>query len=184
MNYGANDLILTNQFGEVSFNDCGGLLSTGSGAPVNGAMGTGVGVSPPGALYFDVVGGAAYQNVGTMASPVWTQVGTGVSTGNTETVAAAGAISTTKLESILSNGTSGTYAATLAAPSSQDGQIKILKMGTATHTVTVAMTNIGIGGGYTARGTTTLTFTAIGDSAVLMAVGAKWVYLGGTAVAS
>lgn len=101
-----------------------------------------------------------------------------------ETLTVAGAISTTYDETILSNATSGSYAATLAAPSNQDGQVKILKMGTATHTVTVAMTNIKMSGGYTPTGTTTLTFTAVGDSAVLMAVGTKWVYLGGTAVAS
>lgn len=102
----------------------------------------------------------------------------------TETVSAAGAISITKMETTVSNGTGGSYAATLAAPSSQDGQIKIIKMGTATHTVTLACTNISFSGAYTPTGTTTLTFTATGDSAVFMAVGTKWVYLGGSAAAT
>ncbi len=101
-----------------------------------------------------------------------------------DVVAAAGAISTTLRETVLNNATSGTYAATLAAPSGQDGLLKLIKMGTATHTVTLAMTNIAMSGGYTPAGTTTLTFTATGDSAILMALGSKWVYLGGSAVAS
>ncbi len=101
-----------------------------------------------------------------------------------ETVSAAGAVSTTLMESIVSNGSGSTFAVTLAAPSSQDGQIKIIKMGTATHTVTLAMTNIAMSGAYTPAGTTTLTFTSAGDSVVLIAVGSKWVYLGGSAVAS
>lgn len=101
-----------------------------------------------------------------------------------QTLTAAGAISISSLETILSNAGGSTYAATLAAPSSQDGQFKLLKMGTATHTVTVAMTNISVPGGYTPSGTTTLTFTSVGDSAVLMAIGSKWTYLGGSAVAS
>lgn len=102
----------------------------------------------------------------------------------TETVSAAGAISTTVANTTVANGTGGSYAATLAAPSSQDGQIKVIKMSTATHTVTLAMTNILITGGFTGAGSTTLTFTNTGDCAILMAVGVKWVYLGGSAVAS
>lgn len=101
-----------------------------------------------------------------------------------ETVSAAGAISTTAMESVLANASGSDYAATLAAPSSQDGQIKVLKMSTATHHVTIAMTNIAMSGGYTPTGTTTLTFSISGQSAVFMAVGTKWVYLGGSAVAS
>ncbi len=101
-----------------------------------------------------------------------------------ETVAAAGAISTTKMVSLVNNATGGDYAITLAAPSSQDGQLKIIKLGTATHAATLAMTNIVMSGGYTPTGTTTLTFTSTGDSAVFMAVGSKWVYLGGSAIAS
>lgn len=98
-----------------------------------------------------------------------------------ETVAVAGAISTTNPETILNNAAGAGYAATLAAPSSQDGTIKVLKMVTATNPVTVAMTNIAMSGGYTPTGTTTMTFSAAGHSAVLMAVGSKWVYLGGSA---
>jgi len=108
----------------------------------------------------------------------------GTPTFQSETVAAAGALSTTKAESLVNNGTSGTYAVTLAAPSSQDGQMKVIKLGTATHTVTLACTNISFSGAYTPAGTTTLTFTSTGDCAILMAVGAKWQYLGGSAVAS
>lgn len=110
------------------------------------------------------------------------QLKNGTFTPAPETIAAAGAISTTLMETILANGTGGDYAATLAAPSSQDGQLKILKMTTATHAVTLAMTNIAMSGGYTPTGTTTMTFSITGQSAVFMAVGAKWVYLGGSAV--
>lgn len=108
----------------------------------------------------------------------------GTFTPTSETVSAAGALSTVAMESVVSNGTGGSFAVTLAAPSSQDGQMKIIKMATATHTVTMALTNVSMSGSYTPTGTTTLTFTSVGDSAVFMAVGAKWVYMGGSAIAS
>lgn len=108
----------------------------------------------------------------------------GTFTPTSETVSAAGAISTSAMESVLANASGSDYAATLAAPSSQDGQLKVLKMTTATHHVTVAMTNVAFSGAYTPTGTTTLTFSITGQSAVFMAVGSKWVYLGGSAVAS
>lgn len=103
----------------------------------------------------------------------------------TESVIAAGALSTTVAESLVSNVTAGSIAVTLAAPSSQDGQIKvILAVAMMTHTVTLALTNVKLSGGYTPTGTTTLTFTNAGDCAVFMALGAKWIYLGGSAIAS
>lgn len=105
-------------------------------------------------------------------------------TPSTETVSAAGAVSTTKTETTVNNATGSSFAVTLAAPSSQDGQFKIIKLGTATHGATLAMTNIVTSGVYTPTGTTTLTFTSTGDSAVFIAVGTTWVYLGGSAVAS
>lgn len=101
-----------------------------------------------------------------------------------ETVAAAGAISTTAMVSVVNNASGSDYAITLAAPSSQDGQLKIIKFGTATHHATLAMTNIAMSGAYTPTGTSTLTFSITGQTAVFMAVGAKWVYLGGSAIAS
>jgi hypothetical protein len=101
-----------------------------------------------------------------------------------QTVAAAGAVNTTSMVTLVNNATGSDYAITLAAPSSQDGQIKIIKLGTATHAATLAMTNIAMSGAYTPTGTTTLTFSITGQSAVFMAVGSKWVYLGGSAVAS
>ncbi len=105
--------------------------------------------------------------------------------GNAETVSAAGAISTTKALTSLSNSTGSGIAVTLAAPSGQDGQIKVIKMTVRTsNDMTLAMTNIAMSGAYTPTGTTTLTFGAVGQTAVLMAVGSKWVYLGGSAVAS
>ncbi len=101
-----------------------------------------------------------------------------------ETISGAGALSTTVPESLVNNATGGSYAVTLAAPSSQDGQLKVIKLGTATHTATLAMTNI-VGPGFcTLSGTTTLTFTSTGDCAILMAVGAKWMLIGGSAIAS
>lgn len=109
----------------------------------------------------------------------------GTFTPTVEAIIAAGALSTVKMESTVSNITAGTYAVTLAAPSSQDGQIKIIKaVATMTHTVTMALTNVSMGSSWTPTGTTTLTFTNAGDSAVFIAVGGKWVYLGGSAVAS
>lgn len=102
-----------------------------------------------------------------------------------EAVTDVGALSTTIMQSNVSNVTAGTYAVTLAAPSSQDGQMKVIKaIATMSHTVTLALTNVSMSGGYTPAGTTTLTFTNAGDSAVFMAVGGKWVYLGGSAGAS
>lgn len=101
-----------------------------------------------------------------------------------QALSATGAVSTTAMETTVTNAGS-TYAITLAAPSSQDGQIKIIKSITAmAGTVTLAMTNIAMSGGYTPTGTTTLTFSTVGQSAVFIAVGSKWVYLGGSAVAS
>ncbi len=108
----------------------------------------------------------------------------GTPTLTSQTISGAGALSTTIAESLCNNAGVGTYAVTLAAPSSQDGQLKVIKLGTATHTVTLACTNIVFSGAYTPAGTTTLTFTSTGDCAVLMAVGSKWVYLGGSAIAS
>ncbi len=105
-------------------------------------------------------------------------------TPQTETISSTGALSTTVMESIVANAGGSPYAVTLAAPSSQDGQLKVIKMTTATNAVTLAMTNIATSGVYTPTGTTTLTFSAVGHSAVFMAVGAKWVYLGGSAVGS
>jgi len=101
-----------------------------------------------------------------------------------EAIAAAGALSTTIMESTVTNAGS-TYAVTLAAPSAQDGQIKIIKSITAmAGTVTLALTNVSMGGSWTPTGTTTLTFSTVGQSAIFIAIGAKWVYLGGSAVAS
>lgn len=103
----------------------------------------------------------------------------------TQAVSTATAINTTSMLTTLANAGGGDLAATLAAPSSQDGQIKILKMITRTsNNFTLAMTNIAMSGAYTPTGTTTLTFSAVGHTAVLMAVGSKWVYLGGSAIAS
>lgn len=103
---------------------------------------------------------------------------------NSETIIAAGALSTVIGESLINNASGADFAVTLAAPSSQDGQMKAIKLGTATHAATLAMTNIAMSGGYTPTGTTTITFTSTGDCAILMAVGAKWQYLGGSAVVS
>lgn len=112
------------------------------------------------------------------------EVSINVGTLTVETIAAAGALSAGVNESIVNNATSGSYAVTLAAPSGQDGQLKIIKMGTATHTVTLACTNISFSGAYTPTGTATLTFTSTGDCAILRAVGSKWIYQSGSAVAS
>jgi hypothetical protein len=108
---------------------------------------------------------------------------------SSEAVVGAGALTPTKQISTVANTTSGTYAVTLAAPSGQDGQEKIIKaVATMTHTVTLAMTNIKTAGDLVGTtgvsGTTTLTFTNAGDCAILKAVGSLWHLVGGTAVAS
>ncbi len=109
----------------------------------------------------------------------------GLIPGTVEAITVAGAISTTIMESTVANAAGSTYAATLAAPSGQDGQIKIIKaVTTMSHTVTIALTNVSMGGAWTPTGTTTLTFTTAGDSAIFVAIGTKWVYLGGSAVAT
>lgn len=72
MNFGAGQLILTNQFGEESFNQVQGLLLVGATAPVNGT--TGDNVSPKGGLYVALDTGALYQNTGTITAPVWAEV--------------------------------------------------------------------------------------------------------------
>lgn len=48
---------------------------SGSGAPVDGASGTGVGLAGKGATYTDASTGAMYTNVGTKSSPVWQIIG-------------------------------------------------------------------------------------------------------------
>lgn len=103
-----------------------------------------------------------------------------------DALTAAGALSNSTGKSTVSNASGSTFAVTLAAPSaSQDGQVKIIEAITAmAHTVTMALTNVVMGGGYTPTGTTTLTFTSVGDSAAFLAVAGKWVYQGGSAVAS
>jgi hypothetical protein len=103
-----------------------------------------------------------------------------------ETVIAAGALSATAPKSILQNGTGATFAVTLAAPLvTQDGQVKMIKCETTMlHTITLAMTNIKQSGSTTPTGTTTLTFTNVGDCVLLVACGLKWNVIGGSAVAS
>lgn len=185
-------LVLTNEFGEQHQNIVGGsglplpgssniIFMTGATAPVSGGSGTGATLAALGSRYIAQDTGVQYTNTGTKASPTWSASSPGALI---ETLAAAGAVSTAAGESLVNNGTAGTYAVTLAAPSSQDGQIKIIKLGTATHTVTLAMTNIKGPGYVTLSGTTTLTFTATGDCAIFMAVGGKWLLIGGNAVAS
>ncbi len=103
---------------------------------------------------------------------------------NSETISSAGALSTTIAESLINNASGSGYAVTLAAPSSQDGTIKVIKLGTATHDATLALTNVAMPGGVTPTGTTTATFTSTGDCLILMAVGVVWQYMGGSAVIS
>lgn len=108
----------------------------------------------------------------------------GIQPGTPEAISGAGALSVSVMESTVTNAGS-TYAVTLAAPSNQDGQIKIIKAITLmSGTVTLALTNVVMSGAYTPAGTTTLTFTSVGQSAIFIAVGAKWVYIGGSATAT
>ena len=50
----------------------GTYLFSGSGAPVDGASGTGVGWAGRGSLYVNRANGTLFQNTGTVASPTWT----------------------------------------------------------------------------------------------------------------
>lgn len=64
------------------------LSLVGSGAPVNGASGTGAGFAGPGSEYTDTVAGNYYINTNTIASPTWAlQLSTGL-TGDVTTSAA------------------------------------------------------------------------------------------------
>jgi hypothetical protein len=45
---------------------------TGSGAPVNGASGTGAGKAAKGSTYRDIAGAVFYMQTGTITSPAWT----------------------------------------------------------------------------------------------------------------
>ncbi len=47
----------------------------GSGAPTNGAAGTGFGEAGPGSLYIDYTNKVTYQNTNTKASPTWSAAG-------------------------------------------------------------------------------------------------------------
>jgi hypothetical protein len=47
---------------------------TGSGAPVSGTSGTGVGKASIGSMYRDLVGPGLYMQTGPVTSPVWTQI--------------------------------------------------------------------------------------------------------------
>ena len=94
-------------------------------------------------------------------------------TANTETSTTnAGALSTTKLVSLISS--AGAETRTLAAPTvAQDGQMKIVKMSVDGGTVTVLAANIDA---YT---TEDATFDDVNDSMVLIACGLKWRVVGG-----
>jgi len=93
----------------------------------------------------------------------------------TETVTAAGAVSVllknTNLELV------GAGAVTLAAPNSiMTGQIKTIRMTVDNGDVTMALTEVLNVAGASAG--TTLTFDAVGDTAILVACGAKWTVIG------
>lgn len=48
----------------------------GSGAPTDGTSGTAAGLAGPGSTYVDIATGIRYSNMGTLASPIWTSIGT------------------------------------------------------------------------------------------------------------
>jgi hypothetical protein len=47
------------------------FIKTGSGAPVDGSSGTGVGICGPGSTYIDYTNAVEYLNTGTKALPYW-----------------------------------------------------------------------------------------------------------------
>ncbi len=94
------------------------------------------------------------------------------SSGQTETVIAAGALANNKRISNLA--LVGAGAVTLAAPdASMKGQTKIIEMTVDNGDVTLALTNIQ--GGTAA---TTATFSAVGQALILVAGTSKWTVTG------
>ncbi len=62
----------------------------GSGAPTSGTSGTANGIAGPGSTYTDIATGLSYTNVGTKASPNWTnqdQLSLGTAIASTATIA-------------------------------------------------------------------------------------------------
>jgi hypothetical protein len=85
----------------------------------------------------------------------------------------AAALSIAKLLSNVS--AAGAQTRTLAAPTA-DGQLKMIVMTVHGGDVTIAATNIQGGTGKT------LTLAAVGDCAILVSLGGKWIKFGGNAV--
>jgi hypothetical protein len=55
--------------------DGSGVVTAMAKASLTGGAGTNIGVSLPGALYIDTTNGNVYRNSGSLAAPVWTQLG-------------------------------------------------------------------------------------------------------------
>lgn len=154
----------------VALQGAAGVFST-TLASANIIVGNGSNVATAVAM----TGQASINNAGLVTVPAANGTLDVVTAANTETLSSATAVSISKLNTNLSNGTGGTFAVTLAAPSGS-GQIKIIQLTVATtHGFTMAATNIGAGTG-------TATFATVGDCLVLISAGGKWQKIGGTAV--
>ena len=97
----------------------------------------------------------------------------------TETITTAGAASVVKRITKIDNTVGGAGAITLAVPNAAMlGQVKVIEMAVDNGDITLALTNVV---GCPAGTTTTATFAAVGESLVLVAGVAKWIYVGASA---
>lgn len=80
---------------QKSLAENGVMTLAGTGAPVDGTSGTGVGIAGPMSTYFDVTNLKSYINIGTLASPIWNlEYGTNLVQQISGTITAAQIIST------------------------------------------------------------------------------------------
>jgi hypothetical protein len=80
---------------EKSLAQSGVMSLADSGAPVDGTSGTGAGIAGPMSSYTDITNFKSYVNIGTLASPVWSQeFGAGVLLKSSGTISAANLVGT------------------------------------------------------------------------------------------
>lgn len=74
--FGGTTLNIWTMLRSLVFSKVGILVN--AGAPTNGVSGTYAGQAGPGSIIIDTVAGNLYQNIGTVTSPIWLNIGTGV----------------------------------------------------------------------------------------------------------
>lgn len=150
----------------------------GSGAPVDGAAGTGVNIGGPGSTYTDLATGIRYVNFGLITSPAWGRQTSDKSP--LTTITANGAIAVRPATNYMF--TKGSAALmTLAAPTAgapgigDDGTIIEIYSSTAfAHSITSPAGTLQTGG----AANTSITFNAFAGASVgLMAYNGKWIII-------